>query len=400
MPIQQQPQQAVLAAKPTPTMRCHDTSPSGERDFEQMPALDVQSSGAIALTRPIDVPRPGHQPRLLAAGRQMPAIRVDAYNSELCACVNPCAVAAATAAPRSGAIASTRRIAVPRATLSVLAAGRLTPPPTRKAAGPASLSRRMRCFRRRHPRRAAARIPVTIWIFFPRAGPRVWAAGRLTPAPDLSSSETCSPQFPSSIFRRPLSNVSTPLNQNLSAARLHHHHQALKSKFDFFARPPSDASGCPSGNFLPAARATSSSSARETPNRKFEIRCSRERGFDSAGVQCWFFSSAARRTSKFSTYSTAAANLSSPRSRSIFSSLRGEVSVFSSAARHLAQVSILQVLQEFAFTNTNALKASNTQWDLQEYEGIRRRVRTRTLETARETGFSRVQNQNFLPGSK
>ncbi|KAK7013105.1 hypothetical protein R3P38DRAFT_2789093 [Favolaschia claudopus] len=368
MPIQQQPQQAVLAAKPTPTMRCHDTSPSGERDFDRRQANAR--------------PRRSEQRR-------------DSFDTTY---RRP---APGTSAEVSFHDFSTRRIAVPRATLSVLAAGRLTPPPTRKA--------------------AAARIPVTIWIFFPRAGPRVWAAGRLTPAPDLSSSETCSPQFPSSIFRRPLSNVSTPLNQNLSAARLHHHHQALKSKFDFFARPPSDASGCPSGNFLPAARATSSSSARETPNRKFEIRCSRERGFDSAGVQCWFFSSAARRTSKFSTYSTAAANLSSPRSRGILSSLRGEVSVFSSAARHLAQVSILQVLQEFAFMNTNALKASNTQWDLQEYEGIRILVfYPWVVSTSRSVNLDLrsveyvlgplkrlgkrasqgSKNQNFLPGSK
>ncbi|KAK7052212.1 hypothetical protein R3P38DRAFT_3172544 [Favolaschia claudopus] len=98
--------------------------------------------------------------------------------------------AAVTAAPRSGAIASRRRIAVPRAgLLQVLAAGRLTPAPDVYSSGwrtlpwssPPSLA---------PPRRVAARITLNIRIFFSRAGPQVLAAGRLIPPPTCQAARS------------------------------------------------------------------------------------------------------------------------------------------------------------------------------------------------------------------
>ncbi|KAK7055792.1 hypothetical protein R3P38DRAFT_2760963 [Favolaschia claudopus] len=245
-------------------------------------------------------------------------------------------------APDTGAINSIRFIDVPRAGLQV---PRLSPDACVVSAA------------------ATAPCGAHTFDYMDLAGPRVWAAGRLTPAPDLSSSETCSPQicierrvavdiarggaiasaqyiavrratililqftaefscrrlagvsvtqpnrtprtsitiridvpragcslnqFPSSIFRRPLSDVSTALNQIFSAARLHHHHEALRSKFDFCASAER--------RFRLSFRKFSSRCAghfiiinANTPFPKFEISRSRERGFELGGYQCQIF---------------------------------------------------------------------------------------------------------------
>ncbi|KAK7051811.1 hypothetical protein R3P38DRAFT_2762288 [Favolaschia claudopus] len=269
--------------------------------------------------------------------------------------------------------------------LQDFAAGRLIPPPTRQIACPANVARRLGCWRRGRRRRPAAqrryRVDTTITTSRERNCVKVLAAGRLAPPPDAYRSEShrilgrrqansapdaYSSGFPDWFARSSLPFVAAarsgaiPLTRRIAVRRAAFLILYLRQDVASAARrlsstrPPKFKI-----QFLSVHQATLLNS-RQTA--VFKIRDS---AFPRAAI--WdnqIFSFAARPQPQPNPFKES----TSPRSQRKFSSLRGSPFILPPIWN-----------RDFKFHGFHA-----------EFKFTRRSVRTRTLETSRETGFSRV----------